>query len=959
VRLESSLPLSTHNQRHHPMSDTFFYHTSNKTSGWTAAPSSSREAVIAAKKPKYVTVLDLDTLVNDETPLEDTLKIRYSGPFYADWDCPDIMEGAASVNRYLDLLSQDYDVNVECVALYATGGRGFHAEIPFAVMSASKAGVMYLPSIYKEIANETFVEFLDLAVYSAKRGRMWRTPNVERETPGKFKVPISLDQMRNMTQALYDELCSEPQPTPERAEPTLAPAFAALFADLKKKVEQKFRERKNKKGDDSAVKRFKGEWPESVLTLMRGENLSKDVGLNKVALQIGILSCALGKTLDQHLEACEGLISTYKGDGHNTRSSVRNELKRMYGYANGNVAYAYSPAAMAHIMDVPQLAKDLRGTAAQVGGDSNPDDLSDLSRGLINGSNGIYSIKEDTLYRETNWHFDSDSVLEITDAETGVSRGFILQSRDSGRPTQEINVDHGTFVSGDKLKGFLASKGAVAPNMDTLKAGRLLALIMQSAKANGQIKALPKEGFNLIGDHMVWCSPSGCWAHNSPDNYRFRACAGGESGNFRSDVMAAPQLKDLASAGDVIDALLAFNLNDFTVAATLGWFVACWHKPLHIALGQSFPILQAYGESGAGKTLLCMQLLRMFYFNEAPKAMNASQGTAYGRRVMFGGATSIPILVDEFKPTRMSIEAARDFRMTIHEMYTPAFQSPRGGGDARSSAPGNWAELSQDTKTTPLCFTTETAESETAIQERTISVPFSKAARGGTADAAFQKLTGNPEVLAAVGKLLLQGTAAAKRDTLKSLIERGHTVAKENLNRSGNSRIVYNAGVAISGLGFLGMVLRHQMPEEFSERFEARLETLRAALLDATNYTTLQAAPEIVKLLRFMITISHQDEADADHNVRLGKEYAYFGKGLDLDLDVDAFYLRYRTAATRRSQVPAFADPDTFLAALGSSSLLKENSPPDSGLINGTNAPRVVRLSAIALEEYKLGAFMA
>lgn len=935
------------------MADTFFYYALTKTSGWVASPSAQRDHVIATKKPLYLTVLALDRLIEDSDPLEVTSQVKYTGPFYADWDCPEIADGAASVNRFIDLLVEN-DVSPDSLRIFATGGRGFHIEVPFEVFSSgAKAGTKYLPAIYKEIANNLYTEFLDLCVYSSKRGRMWRSTNVQRES-GAYKVPISAQQMRDMTPDLYAALCSQPQEAPELAEPSLSPSLAAMFSDVQVKIEQRYRERSKKKTDDSLIKRMNNDWPESVKQLMAGENLG-EAGLNKIALQLGILSNALGKTLDEHLTACEGLIRKYKGDGHSTRRAVRSELTRMFGYAQGNTAYTYSPAAMAAIMDVPQMAKDLRGTAAPTAG-TDPEDLSDLSRGVINGSNGLYSIKEDTLYRETNWHFDADTAVQVVDAETGVPKGFILHSMDSGRVQQEISVDHGTFVSGDKFKGFLASRGAVAPNMDTMKAGRVLAMIMQAAKANGKVYALHKEGFNLLGETLVWCSPVGCWAHNSEDTYRFRG-AGSESGTFKSDVMSAPTLNEFSNAVDVIDALLNFNLNDFTVASTLGWFIACWHKPLHIALGQSFPVLQAYGESGAGKTLVFMQMLKMFYFHEHPKAMNASQGSAYGRRAMFSGSTTIPILVDEFKPSKLSIEAVRDFRMTIHEMYTPAFQSPRGGGDARSNNPGNWAELSMETKTTPLCFTTESAESETAIQERTVSVPFSKSTRTGRATQSFETLQRNPEVMAALGKLMLLATAGAKRESLKSLIARGHEVAAERLTRSGNSRIVYNVGVVLSGLGFLGMVLKHHMPDAYAERFEARLETLRNALLDEKNYTTLQAAPEIVKLLRFMTTISHQDSADSDWNVRHGMEYAYYGADMDLDIDVDAFFLRYRAAAQRRSQQPAFQDPDTFLAALRSSSLAKESSPPDTPLNKGTNAPRVVRLSADALTEYGLGAF--
>jgi hypothetical protein len=938
------------------MAENFFYFSIEKTGGWLSAPSSQRAQVIEARKPKYVTVLDLDRLVADDEPLEETLKVRYSGPFYADWDCESIIDGAASVNRFLDLLEQSYGVDPACVAIYASGGRGYHAEVPFACFSSTKGGTQYLPQIFREVANDLYTESLDMAVYSAKRGRMWRTPNVPRES-GAFKVPLTLDEIRSeMTDERYAELCRAPRPGIERAPAVLSPQLAAMFSDHQTKVSQRLRERAKKKNDDTVIRRFNGDWPDSIKAVMRGENLSKDVGLNKIALQLGILSNALGKSWDEHFVACEGLIKNYRGDGHGTRRAVREELKRMFGYACGNSAYTYSPSAMAAIMEVPQLAKDLRGTAAPMAG-TDANDMSDLARGVINGSNGIYTIKDDTLHRETNWHFDAESAVEIVDAETNQSRGFLLQGMDSGNPTQEINLDHSTFVSGDRFKNFLASKGATAPRMDTIKAGSVLALIMQAARANGRVYALHKEGFNLIGDEMIWCSPLGCWAHNSKDTFRFRGSSGSEGGNFKSDVMSAPQLNEFGNAAAVVDALMSFNNNDYTVAATLGWFAACWHKPLHVALHGSFPILQAYGESGAGKTLAFMQMLKMFYFEEQPRAMNASQGSAYGRRVMFSGSSTIPVLVDEFKPSKMSVEAVREFQMTIHEMYTPSFQAPRGGGDARSNSPGNWAELSFETKTTPLCFTTETAESETAIQERTISVPFSKAQRSGKANEAFQVLHSAPEALAALGKLMLLGTAASKRETLKSLIARSHEVATEHLSRSGNSRIVYNAGVVLAGLGFLGMVLKHHLPEQYAERFDERLKVLRAAVLEPTNYAALQAAPEIVKLLRFMTTISHQDSQEAEWNVRHGIEYAYHGKELDLDISVDAFFLRYRTAAQRRSQLPAFQNPDAFLAALRSSSLAKESSPPDTTLNSGTNAPRVVRLSSAALDEYGLGAF--
>src|SRR5438128_2324017 len=130
------------------MSDTHFYFSLEKQGGWLSAPSSHRAKVIETRAPKYVTVLDIDRLVAEDETLEETLKIRYQGPFYVDWDCEDLVDGAASVNRFLDMLESEYGVDPSCVALYASGGRGYHAEVPFACFSSVKGGTQYLPQIF-------------------------------------------------------------------------------------------------------------------------------------------------------------------------------------------------------------------------------------------------------------------------------------------------------------------------------------------------------------------------------------------------------------------------------------------------------------------------------------------------------------------------------------------------------------------------------------------------------------------------------------------------------------------------------------------------------------------------------------------------------------------------------------------------------------------------------------------
>lgn len=948
------------------MSDMFLYYQLDGTSAWMPAPATQRDSIMADIRPKYITVLDLSAIVPEQPDPEELAKIKYRGPFYADWDCESIEDGAASVNRFLDDL-EAMNVDLNCLSIYATGGRGYHVEIPFAVFSNNvNATVQYLPAIWLEIANLLYTDDMDLKVYSAKRGRMWRTPNVEREQPGRFKVPLTLQQMRQMTPELYAELTSAPQPYPELSVAKLSPSLAARFVEAKKMIEQRFRERKNKKPDDSAVKRMEGLWPDSVLRVMSGENISPNVGLNKIALQLGILSSALGKTEEEHIKACEGLIRNYRGDGHPTLASVRKELRRMYRYAAENVCYSYSPSAMAAIMESTVGVNDLRGPAGPTSAEM-ASGYSDLAQGMLNGSNGLYSNHaERGMHRECNWHFDSESVAEIVDANSLQTKGFTLMGKRDGRVDSEVNVDHGTFISADRAKSFLAAKGGVAPRLDTTKAGGILALIMDSSRGNNQIHVLDKEGIVLVerpeeDPEVVWSSPSGCLSHSGKYTYRYRAISGSEAGNFQSDVALAKQLKDFSSQVliDTLSALFNFNENPHTVATVLGWFMSCWHKPLYLKWGEQFPILQLHGESGAGKTALAQQLLSFFYYRNNPRMISAVSGTPYGRRVMFSASSSIPLLVDEFKPHQMGPEQARAFRMEIHKMYTPQMQAPRGGGDQRSSMPGQWGEVVNETMTTPMLFTTEHPETETAIQERVLSASFTKAARRTQeAKEAFETLRNNKDVLAAFGRLMLNATAQAPLQKIRNLFDRSQALAKERLERNGNDRVVYNVGVALAGLTFFEMIVAHEMKSAYDQTFREAFETLREELIDPRNQEALQAEPEIIKLLRLLIVVSHtEDDSTSDVVCRLGKDFHYTPTG-DLDLNVDSVYMRYRSVMQRRGMLAKFPDVDSFMLSLSNANVAIGADPADSAFLQADYKVRVIRLDGeMLMREYDLGMF--
>ena len=305
--------------------------------------SQQKQDVIGLEKPLLVTVLEVDTCITDDTPHDVILKARHRGDMYLDWDCksPDEFGYCINdVNEFLDKLKTDYGVKLECLRIYATGGRGFHVEIPWSVYRADnwEKGALMLPQTYREMARQMHGRYMDLAIYSAKRGRMWRQPNVQREN-GRYKVPITLDEMRRMTPEMFVEICEAPRPEPERAAPELAAALVALFDVCHSRVLNTRKAVKDRDRDSKILKSYNG-IPPTLQKLFDGEGINPDTGLNHFAMQLAIAAQDLGvRDPNDYLEMTDGFIKArakMPGDKHQSERDIRNEMLRIYTYVIDN-----------------------------------------------------------------------------------------------------------------------------------------------------------------------------------------------------------------------------------------------------------------------------------------------------------------------------------------------------------------------------------------------------------------------------------------------------------------------------------------------------------------------------------------------------------------------------------------------------------------------------------------------
>ncbi|MBC8466724.1 MAG: AAA family ATPase [Deltaproteobacteria bacterium] len=176
------------------------------------------------------------------------------GDFPLDFDSGDPKKALNDMRTLcLSHLPDLYNVDPYCIEFFCSGSKGFHAVIPCETFGA-QTGDVSLPLIYKKIAvlfKETFdLQTLDLSLYNMRKGKMFRLPNVKRSN-GRFKVPLSLEEVRDLSfQELWD-LSKEPRQV-DQVDTDTDCELSDLYEQMKKEVYSEIK-------DHGQAEPFKGE----------------------------------------------------------------------------------------------------------------------------------------------------------------------------------------------------------------------------------------------------------------------------------------------------------------------------------------------------------------------------------------------------------------------------------------------------------------------------------------------------------------------------------------------------------------------------------------------------------------------------------------------------------------------------------------------------------------------------
>lgn len=911
---------------------------------WQEALSEHREKILRERRPAYMTVLDAHSSPDASWDRDEYAKMKYSGPLYFDWDSELVDETIPQFQKFLQNLV-DMGVNLKSLRLYATGGRGFHLEIPATVFMARvpKTGTTALPYIYREMAMQMVVETLDMRVYTGRKGRMWRTPGIERSN-GQFKVPILVEDALMMTKELYAQLCAAPAPEPERELPELNTALAAMFIKCQSKMEEGLKRRTKGNADQALLLKFKGQFPPTLERIMRGEGLAPGVGFQKLSMQLSITANALGKTADQLLEACDGLIKNHQGDSarYNSPRKRKEELRRMWEYTHDNPCYGYSRGAIRALVDVDTPTSDLDGltggSSVSVGSvpdlDDDDEELSPeleaemssaqsaLLEGLMITKTGIHKRTADGAKTVGNISF-RDPMLLI-DAHDYKILGIDCDLMSDAVPAGRHIVPGRVFTSRSTLSAYCSDYGGIFSGSDTQAGAVSLMLTRKAKKGKKIVYALHKEGLDVVQNPLtkdrvqkdvVWVHKDEVITHNKAAGYVFQPAVSSLP-IFNADVQRASVIANTPDTLAWMRNLLAIN-DPTVVAQMLGWFVSCFHKPFYHQAYSQFPLLHPNGPAGSGKTMTATLLAKMFYLTTEAVIKSCSTSTkTFALKAALTGTASIPLLLDEYKPSEMGMVRTAELQGAFRLSYNGGTGS--SGGMTRGNASGSFRDITDYTYSTPVCFMAESQEMQTALVQRSIPVSFSPEQARHHRDQYLAARAGQDH-MSSLGRLVLAFTFDETVDSRRAALDPLVTTLRAQFDHSINDRQVFNMAVVLAGLDYLDNALS----SIFGDELKGQMEGLKQAMYDHKGELNVSAMSEAAKMMNDLALISRTEDSDSEYALREGAEYVVTANG-SLEILMRETFVKYFSWCKRKGFAPYYDSTDAFMSAMGKFSAMQD-----------------------------------
>jgi hypothetical protein len=751
-------------------------------------------------------------------------------------------------------------------------------------------------------------------VYSMKRGRMWRTPNVKRDN-GMQKVRVTVQEVLDMTPELYRTIASSPRYMPAPAKPK-APAisFSAAFAKACDVVAARYKAgQKNKVSNEQIKKRFEGKFPPQLVKVLSGEVQSQQ-GFQATALQVAISAAALDKSLDDTLAEAEGLLKHHSGDSdrYNTYYKRKIALRQAFQYIQDNPTYQFSMGGIKSL-----LPEDERKSAESEEGEANF--ARSITQGILVNSQGIFHVKEEEIIEMSKLGISNPRMmLEVRNQ--GRVLGYMVDVYHHGNQVGTEFLDVGALQSKQKFQSFASAFSAAVHCTDAQVVALMELLKFKSETEGNTVYATAREGLDLIKPEgaataedfdIAWISKD--ITKSKKGRTYFIKSEDQEFGVYRSDLMSAGPLQGTEAEAEAIEALLQVN-SPYVVGAMLGWFSAAHARMIFDYFYGQFPLLQVFGQAGAGKSKTVDLMLRLHYMLADPKITSSGDVTMHALQAACSASASIPAVFDEYKVREVQKPRIDMLRRMFKNAYTRAGIS-KGYIDHDSGK--SQVALRNMNFNAPVCFIGEAIESQTAILERSIVVNLTKEGRLGRKhyfDTVF-----DPEkrvVLSRIGCAIVNSILDGDWTKLKRAADANRFRVDEawgEVANDGDDRQRFNVAVVLTGLDYTRAVISAQ----FGDRFDEAFSDIKEAVLNDSSSRTLSVVrkvqSELAKVMASLAYLSNEPPRE-DLRVHVNKEYTL--EGNTVDIKAQACFDKYRAYCKHVGQESLYDNYDAFVTAL-------------------------------------------
>lgn len=891
------------------------YYQVNERSPWVAISNDkSTEAKVRSQNGTRLTILSLSETLNEDD--DNRNEIKYRGPFYVDIDDKqDLQQAIASTNELVDKLLA-LQIPESSILVCASGSKGFHIIVPAKCFYNGRK-LKNLPAVYKELALDLYVPGMDMGVYSAGKGRCWRLPNTQKAT-GEYKVPVSLTDLRELTEESYRELVK--REGPEQTIPDDAyesTPCATLFKQAQGRAQRAGRIVNNPVPEESLTQ-FKESFPNCVESI-RAKARPNTVSFNALVLQVCIFLSRAGveSGLAQSL-----LNKVADNEDSNTYNTVRKRVVHLEGelhYVNKTPSYKFSCGGMRSVV----AGNPCDGCILNTGNKSSAEDCVEIDGLEVRMEEGRYlrMMPKSDKYL-SNFTITPVSVLNVPQAGhvnnlKCIGHTVLLNVLGADKPiTMDMSAED--WIGSNTLKKTLAS---VCPTTSFTGTDMDVQIIKELVLTDIGEEVSEITLVNGVGVHVhehdgvqipCYLESNLVKSVNKArvyDTHRLKNNVSSMAPPEIWDIMDNPTKlqSGISKAAESLSLLTQMN-HPHVMGLLLGWFAASHMKSHVMSTYKSFPLLNLWGGSGTGKTTTVQCLMWLTGSGHLDNCMtDASLSTPYAVSTMVSSSVSIARSLEEVNKHRID----RNKWNTLMEILKASYNNL---SVKKGALRGSNIELDDVQLTAPVIFSGEQAATEQAIVQRALQIQLISRDEGHRK--AFYALRPKLKNLRVIAAALISWALDTDPATIEDLIEQHGTEVDERLPE--RSRFGYM--VALAGLDVMESIVDElEMGEECAEHI-ARIKlatinytkNMRTVILSDANRTE---ADQVMGAIASIAFASKTDPSGKESIVG-GKHFSTTATALYMNLDTcHTQYKRYCRAMGER---PLIRDVNQFKQLLAS-----------------------------------------